>query len=251
MPLLAPPDAEVATLCATFDWNALRPGRAALARDVVERRIAEGDRPARVLPLACSRGRFRVGRFVDEEGNVYRVSDVALLLGEVPETRPDLDAYRRARVLEGVTVGVAAAASPTLLLGPGWWPVYLGVGVLATNQNGTARASLARAVATYNAATFWEQAEDGYAALDPAISRGLARTTELVHRSRGCVVAMDDPDFVMDAAVVWSYAEAGYDAGALLQAAERAPAGLGCDLSAVMEAGLAAEAMAQAPTFEE
>ncbi len=246
MPLDALPAEMPVALCATFDWSQLRPAEKALATREVRDRVERGERPEKLVPLACSRGKFKMGRFVDEDGNVYRLRDVTYVLGEVPETQPDLRAYRRARAWEVGTVVVAVAASPALLSTSIFSAsLYAGLGVAATNANGTAKAALARAVTTYNATTFWHATEETYAAVH-AVPTSVARATELVHAARGCTVDRADARFLADAELVWGYAKQGYDAGALVHAAEAAPADTGCDLAAALPAGLAVLAQPKA-----
>lgn len=247
MPLFAalPPELP-ATLCATFDWDTLRPAERTLASREVTARIEAGVRPEKLAPLSCTRGRFKPGRFVDESGTVYRLRDVTRLLAEVPDTRADLRAYREARLVEAGAATAAVATATGLILAPAGGvgvPLMvaggagLGTGVLSANASGSATAALARALTTYNATSFWSATEQSYTFADNGVPTSVARATELVLAARSCTTDHADPAFKANAQVVWRYAGEGFDAGALVQASELAPADTGCDLAAVLPAG--------------
>jgi hypothetical protein len=235
-----------AGVCSAIDWAHTSIAAQATERSEVRRRVAAGERPERLVPLACVRGKFRVGRFVDEQGAVYRLDDVVLLLNEVPDTRADLRVYRRQRAVEIASTTVAVAVVPVAVAVPLMFPFnvsLLAAGLPAANASGSARAALARAVSTYNSASFWQASEKAYAGLDATIPTkiptSVLRTTELLTAARGCATTHDDPRFAADAQVVWDYARAGYDASALVVAAEAAPASATCDLHAALADGLA------------
>jgi hypothetical protein len=238
MPLFATADIP-ASLCAAIDWDRVTPARHALTPEVLRERATAGTLPEHLVPISCVKGKFRPGRFVDDDGNVYRLHDAVGILEEVPEARPAVNAYRHARRVETATVAVAIVVMPTAL----WAPFLVGpilplaTGVPAANAAGSARTALARAVTAYNAAHFWERAEADYTVPDASIPASAVRATELVLGERDCSIAHDDPAFLTNAQDVLGYAGKGYDVTTLIRAVDASPVA-GCDLHAVIEAGL-------------